>query len=63
MKKLTKKRQADEIEITPAMIAAGVKTLRESGFLEYELSGDSVLVQRILQNALARRRACKRNYP
>lgn len=47
--------QAGAIEITPAMIEAGVATLREAGRLSLEADGlDHLLVQNILEEALAR---------
>ena len=41
------------IEITPAMVDAGVTTLQESGALSYENeAGDSALVKRIFEAML-----------
>ena len=41
------------VAITPDMVEAGVQVLRESGALSLELSADHVLVQRLLEAALA----------
>jgi len=45
----------DEVVITPAMVAAGLRVLRESGALEYENLVDETLMRRILWVALAER--------
>jgi hypothetical protein len=51
-------RSADsEIEVTPAMIEAGVKVLRESGYSDVPMSSDPELVRDILLSALRTRRA------
>ena len=41
------------VDVSPAMIAAGVEVLHESGAVESELSSDGLLVRRILDAALA----------
>ena len=42
-----------ESYVSPAMIAAGVQVLRESGVLFAESSADALVVHRILKKALA----------
>lgn len=49
------KETKDEIEITPAMIEAGVVYLRSSGALEYPCFATSGLVSGLLESALAAR--------
>ena len=44
-----------DVEITPAMIAAGLRVLRNSGALEYEMLVDELLVERVLSAALGAR--------
>lgn len=41
------------VDVSPAMIDAGLRVLHESGAFEYESSSDGLLVHRILDAALA----------
>ena len=47
--------QAGAIEITPAMTAAGVRVMRESGMLEHDGLVDDFLIGEVLREALAAR--------
>lgn len=46
--------QSESVEITPAMIEAGLETLRASGAVENPLEADCLLVQAIFKSMLIR---------
>ncbi len=51
------------IKITPAMISAGVRVLRESGALAVQLSSDSLLVRDLLETVLLVYARAQKNSP
>ena len=50
------------LEITPAMIEAGIKVLRESGRLAFDSLADECFMLEVLQKSLAARAGSKRSF-
>ena len=51
----------DGVEITPAMVDAGVRVLHASGLVDYPASADALVVREVLRKALLNRKSGPQN--